>query len=321
MADLQCIPYEQGLQDVWDQLVNASRNGTFLLTRPFMDYHADRFSDCSLLFYKKGKLVALFAANHDEDSHTVWAHQGLTYGGFILSQDVYAQEVLDMQVMLEDYYRQQLHARTLIVKPIPSIYHTHPAEEPLYALFRSGAQLIGRGLSSAMPITRNPHLTALRLRTMQRARRAHITIRVDATDENINAFHTLLSECLHQRHGVSPVHTAAEMCLLTQRFPENIRLITAHAPDGTLLAGTWLFICQHVAHTQYLAANDQGRELGALDRVLHEIINCPAPFEAKLIDFGISTEDLGHILNTGLTHFKEGFGARGICYDTYQIDL
>ena len=37
--------------------------------------------------------------------------------------------------------------------------------------------------------------------------------------------------------------------------------------------------------------------------------------------FGISTEDNGRILNDGLIFEKEGFGARSVCYDTYELDL
>ena len=321
MPELICTPYNEERKEVWDLLVNASRNGTFLLTRPFMDYHADRFNDCSLLFYKKGKPVALFAANHEEKSHTVYAHQGLTYGGFILAQEVYAQEVLTMQTLIEDYYRQQLHARTLIVKPVPAIYHTYPSEEPIYALFRSHAQLIGRGLSDTIFLNHTPKLTALRRRSIQRAQRAHIAIRMDDSEENIHAFHALLTHCLQQRHQVKPVHSAEEMALLSQRFPNNIHLLTAHDPDGTLLAGSWIFCCRHIVHTQYLATNEQGRQQGALDLLLYEIIHKAAAQGVRGIDFGISTENLGRSLNNGLTHFKEGFGARGICYDTYQINL
>ena len=39
----------------WNDFVRQSRNGTFLLEREYMEYHADRFADHSLLFYK-GKI-------------------------------------------------------------------------------------------------------------------------------------------------------------------------------------------------------------------------------------------------------------------------
>ena len=38
-------------------------------------------------------------------------------------------------------------------------------------------------------------------------------------------------------------------------------------------------------------------------------------------DFGKSTEDGGTILNQQLIHQKEGFGGRGICYDTYKWNI
>ncbi len=45
------IPYSINRKETWDAFVQASKNGTFLLQRNFMDYHSDRFFDCSLLIY------------------------------------------------------------------------------------------------------------------------------------------------------------------------------------------------------------------------------------------------------------------------------
>ena len=64
----------------WDEFVAKSKNGTFLFDRNYMDYHADRFADFSLMFYNdKHKLCALLPANIDDG--TLYSHQGLTYGG------------------------------------------------------------------------------------------------------------------------------------------------------------------------------------------------------------------------------------------------
>ena len=59
-----------------------------------MDYHSDRFNDHSLLFYHKEKLVALLPANEKEKD--VHSHQGLTYGGLIISEHTNAQTVLNI---------------------------------------------------------------------------------------------------------------------------------------------------------------------------------------------------------------------------------
>jgi hypothetical protein len=39
------------------------------------------------------------------------------------------------------------------------------------------------------------------------------------------------------------------------------------------------------------------------------------------LDFGKSTETHSDILNENLIYQKEGFGARAVCYDTYEWDV
>ena len=80
----------------WDSFVRESKNGTFLLERSFMDYHSDRFQDCSLMIYEDNLLIGLFPANWEEKGHIVWSHQGLTYGGLVLSEDATQLQVLQM---------------------------------------------------------------------------------------------------------------------------------------------------------------------------------------------------------------------------------
>ena len=46
-----------------------------------MEYHADRFTDYSLLVYDGNKLLALLPANRSGD--VLYSHAGLTYGGVI----------------------------------------------------------------------------------------------------------------------------------------------------------------------------------------------------------------------------------------------
>ncbi|MFR1987241.1 MAG: hypothetical protein ACLS29_03385 [Prevotellamassilia sp.] len=143
---------------------------------------------------------------------------------------------------------------------------------------------------------------------------------------------------LQQRHGTLPVHSLEELQLLCERFPERIRLCTVHADDPfacngsaddrnslctleTMVAGCLLFLTDKVVHVQYIAANDLGCEIGALDWLFDQLIqDAQASAEhVPFFDFGISTEAGGQVLNGGLIFQKEGFGARAICYDTYAI--
>ena len=54
--------YTADRQALWDSFVDNSRNGTFLHKRGYMDYHAHRFTDHSLMFYRGEDLVAIMPA-------------------------------------------------------------------------------------------------------------------------------------------------------------------------------------------------------------------------------------------------------------------
>ena len=43
--------YSINRRELWDEFVSHSKNGTFLIRRGFMDYHADRFFDCSVMVF------------------------------------------------------------------------------------------------------------------------------------------------------------------------------------------------------------------------------------------------------------------------------
>ena len=74
MFDIQ--RYSPEREKAWNGLVASSKNATFLLDRGYMDYHAYRFHDCSLMFYKDGRLYALLPAHAAEG--TLVSHPGLT---------------------------------------------------------------------------------------------------------------------------------------------------------------------------------------------------------------------------------------------------
>ena len=50
--------YTQKQIQEWNEFIGDSRQGTFLFNRYYMDYHADRFQDASLMIYRKGQLYS-----------------------------------------------------------------------------------------------------------------------------------------------------------------------------------------------------------------------------------------------------------------------
>ena len=309
------VPYDDTHAEEWNAFVAASKNGTFLLDRRYMDYHSNRFRDCSLLFYKKGVLIAALPAHWVEDEGTICSHGGLTYGGLILSAHITAVEALEVFSCAMDWFRTSLGAVRWLYKPMPYIYHRQPAEEDLYALFRVGATLQSRAISSVVDMNDRLPMRELRRRGAKRASGAGVTY-VESTD--YAAFWPILTEVLETKHGRAPVHSLDEITLLHERFPEHIRLFLALRSDGAPLAGTVVYETERVAHAQYIASSAEGRTLGALDGLFGWLIDERYANKAYF-DFGISTEQGGTWLNEGLQFQKEGFGARAVVYDTYEI--
>lgn len=313
---IEAVPYNQSMADVWNAFVADSKNGTFLFHRDYMDYHADRFVDCSLLFYKKNELVALLPADYKQEEQTVYSHGGLTYGGLVLSDKISVADTMQVMSCAMEWMKLSLGAKQWIYKPVPHIYHRTPAEEDLYALFRQEAVLVSRGVSSVVDNEGRVAMRELRRRGAKKAADNNVAY-VESAD--LEAFWHILEEVLAERHGCKPVHTVDEMLRLKAAFPDSIRLFVAQV-DGRVVAGTLIYETATVAHAQYIASTDYGRSVGALDGLFSHLIT--DVFATKrYFDFGISTEQGGRYLNEGLVFQKEGFGARAVVYDTYSIRL
>lgn len=305
--------YKTGQQAEWDCFVDTSRNGTFLHKRGYMDYHAQRFADHSLMFYSGTELVAVMPAHIKEGCFC--SHNGLTYGGLLLSHNATTANVLELFDAMIKYLRKNSAATSIIYKPTPHIYHKYLCEEDLYALFRQGAMLIERKVSSAIPLKSPLPISGRRKLTASTKSRLHII-----EDGDFNQFWKILEERLQEKYNVAPVHSIEEITLLKNRFPNNIRLFCVTDKENNTLGGVVLFITENVVHMQYSATTEEGRRLSALDYLYEELIN--SRFDGKeYFDFGISVEDGGRYLNTGLIAYKERMGGRAVVYDTYIIDL
>lgn len=313
---MQVVRYTQEWEDGWNKLVKDSKNGTFLFNRNYMDYHHNRFNDCSLIFSEGDKILGLLPANWNVENKTVYSHQGLTYGGLILHTDVTAVQVMQMLDESIDYYHDNYGGVRFVYKPTPYIYHKYPSQEDLYGLYRHGARLMTRSLSSAIPLSHPLNMRELRKRGVKKAINNSLYL---SKTSDVHPFWDILDYVLSTFHHTHPVHSAEELELLMDRFPKEIQLFIVKCEDE-VVAGCLLFIMPQVVHVQYIAANDKGKELGALDLLFHYLINEKFQ-DIPYLDFGVSTENGGQILNEGLEFQKEGFGGRGVCYDSYEMYL
>jgi hypothetical protein len=311
VAEIELRRFEPAARSTWDEFVDGAKNATFLFRRDYMEYHADRFVDASLLVLRAGKLAAVIPANRRGGDWV--SHGGLTYGGVVCDERMSAEAMLAIFDALLEHLRASGVER-VVYKPVPHIYHAYPAEEDLYALFRAGARLARRDLGSSIEMASRYALAKGRRGAVKKSERGEIEV---GESRGFEAFMELETRLLEAKYGAKPVHSGAEIRRLAERFPRNIRLFTAQR-NGELLGGTVIYETPRVAHAQYIASSDAGREIGALDRLFAWLLD-EVYAEKRYFDFGISTEEEGRVLNHGLIDNKESWGARAIVYDHYEL--
>ena len=299
-------------QNAWDRYVDRARNATFLFKRGYMDYHADRFKDHSLMFFVGNHLHSLLPAHEVGD--TLYSHYGLTYGGLIMDIHVTITDTVKLFQELNEYLK-AAGFRHVVYRPIPWIYHRVPAEEDLYAIFwHCKARLMLRNVGTTIIIPQNIQWRKDHRRRLKNAQENGIRVERDASLEE---FWPLLEENLKKRFGAKPVHTLQEMLLLKSRFPEEIIQYNAYKDDH-IVGGITFYATPQVLHGQYSSTNDVGKQTGAMEAIyervmFHDYADC------HYLDFGSSTEQQGSVINEGLIAHKEGYGCfRYRLRDTYS---
>ena len=320
--------YTPADRPAWDAFVEVARNATFLHMRGYMDYHADRFADHSLLFFDtKGHLRGLLPANEetsaDAGAKVLWSHHGLTYGGLLLSMKETMETVLQIFDALMAYLRAEGFA-ALYYKQVPQTYHRYPSQEDDYALWRHGAVLDVCNIGAAIDLRASAAPEVERRRRRGRNKALGLGYRVEETSE-LARFWPIVVDNLRERYDARPVHTLDEILLLHSRFPRNIRCFTAVIDDGDgthIEAGTIVYETPTAVHMQYTHTTPRGRNDGAQDALYGAVMEYyRTQTEVRYFDFGTSNEQNGRYLNENLIAQKEGFGARGVAYRIFRIDL
>jgi len=306
--------YTVEYKNLWNEFVRNSKNTHFFFQRDYMEYHSDRFEDFScLVFDAKDKIIAILPANLK--GNIVYSHQGLTFGGFLVDDKMKTETMLEIFESLKLFLKEQ-NIEKVLYKCIPYIYYTKPSEEDRYALFRNDAKLIRRDVTSTIDLIEQVRYSKGRKWTVNKAKKESIKIFESGDYET---FWELLIEVLESNHEAKPVHTLEEIKKLASLFPKNIKLFLAKK-DEKIVSGALIYENQNIVHTQYLANSELGREIGALDLLIDYLIK-DIYKNKKYFDFGISNEDAGKYLNTGLIAQKEGFGARAVVHDFYELEI
>jgi hypothetical protein len=308
-AGVLAAKFEPRQQAAWDEFVRRSRNGHFMLERGYLDYHAQRFRDESLLFFRGERLVALLPAHRRDDA--LITHEGLPFAGLIVGPRTPHHDVRAVFEALRGHIRKS-GLRRLLYTPTPACYHATPFEDDLYLLHVLGARCSGMKLSAGFPGAAPPCLSKPTAHHLRRTARKHPCVYRECDD--VAAFWAYLEEFLRSRHGATPVHSAAEMALLKSRFPGQIRMLLAEA-RGEVLAGVLVYLTGRAQRLQYsFRRGEQPPRL--LARLYLHAASHPE-LRRAWVDLGTSVDPLTGEIDERLLASKEIMGARGVVIQTW----
>lgn len=298
---------------IWDTFVKECKNATFLFQRDFMEYHKDRFEDYSLLCFKNDKLIGVLPANINDK--IVYSHQGLTYGGLLVFEKLKFRDFLLAFKSVLDFLDGN-KIESLYTKQFPEMYTLIPSEELEYLHFIMQSKLVKVDVSSSLLLD-NRNYSKDRLVGIKKGVKNGLVIK------EVNEFEEFWDEILipnlSSKYQVKPTHSCDEISLLKELFPDNIRQFNVYK-ENKIVAGTTLFINEHLVHSQYMSADSDKNILGSLD-FLHDYLFTKVFSDKKIFDFGISNENSGKNINEGLLYWKEGFGARTQVYKKYKVKV
>lgn len=298
--------------EAWNNFIVEAKNGTFLFHRNFMEYHSDRFDDFSLLVYENEILKAVLPANIV--GNQVFSHQGLTYGGLVLNEKLRLENViLIVKEVLIFLNKNQI--TKLQIKQIPSIYNKFFSDELEYLLFLTKAVIFRKDTLSVINFNERIDFSQTRKSEIKKGRSNRLTINEEVGFEVF--WNKILIPNLKNKYNAAPVHSVDEIKKLAILF-KNIRQFNVYF-NNEIVAGATIFETEKVAHVQYISVDNTKTNLGSLDFLFdHLIANV---FQEKpYFDFGTSNEDNGKKLNSGLTFWKESFGARTVVQNFYEVN-
>ena len=208
MTKIRVTKYTSADKDKWDTFVDHSKNGVFLFRRDYLEYHADRFPDHSLMFYDGDELMALMPATLTDG--VLSSHAGLTFGGIISNHKMKVGLMIDLFAALGNSLLGEKVSR-LVYKAVPHIYHRLPAEEDLYALYVHHARLVRRDVSSTVDLKERIDLPKGRKYAVKQAEKHGISV---SRSFDFTTFMAIEAQLLDAKYDARPVHSVDEIELL-----------------------------------------------------------------------------------------------------------
>lgn len=331
---IEIMKYDRTFETQWDNIVENSINGTIFHTRKFINYHPkDRFEDDSLIIKHKGKVIALFpAAKVKKDDYIILkSHPGTSYGGPVLLKNIGLKKAFQLISAIEEYAKLNDYS-SIEFRICPKIFHKRPCDELDFAFINNGFKREDEELSTCYYLpdyqTNNTEELIYKFDNSSKGKARQginkgIKNNYDVRELLLNdysLFYDMLNSNL-KKHNTNPVHSLNELIELKNIYSHNIKISGVYFQN--ILIGGFLLMNINTQgwHIFYSAMDYKYTNLRPMNFLLFKTIEELANDNQKYLNFGISTEDGGRIINWDLFQFKESFNGMGILRTYWKKSL
>jgi lipid II:glycine glycyltransferase (peptidoglycan interpeptide bridge formation enzyme) len=130
----------------------------------------------------------------------------------------------------------------------------------------------------------------------------------------------ILEPRLVEKYAAKPVHSLAEIQLLHERFPKNIKQFSVYLEDK-IVAGITIFEFENGVKSQYGATSKKGEKYRALDFLFISLLDVFQKRGKHFFDMGIVNDSGEKGFHSGLLQQKEELGCTVWNQDFYKIKL
>lgn len=319
--------YDNSDELKWEEFLQNSNNGTLFHRRKFLNYHIEReFIDHSLIFEKKGKIIAVLPAAEvikSNDKKILHSHPGTTFGGLVYTKLNFEDTDTIIQELIQ--YSADNGFASIFIIPPSQLYHKIFNESTEYLLHWHGFNRAETYHSSIIDLCAKENVTDL---VSQRKRRYLKKIEENTQielrwDNDIDKFYPILLDN-KQRHNSKPTHTKAELKKLMKLMPDKFHLLMMYENKNPI-GGTFIFMANSTVGIIFYNMIDYDYEhIQPASFLILETMKWAKKHNLKYLDFGVSQlpqSDNPLAPSPSLIKFKEQFSSRGMLRIAYQKEL
>lgn len=302
MSNYTIIKYNDELFHAWDNFVNNSVNGNIYHTRNFLNYHhKDKFIDSSILIYHNKDIVCVLPCCCSGDRF--FSHKGATYGGPVFSEKVYNIKNLSIIIdLIFTYYNNKIEFR------ISNSIYNNVSDNVLLYLLSTKLRMIPE---LAWYINTNDDIinnirNIRNKKNIQKMMKDNNFICDKFEDiEDYTGFYKILQKNLNTKYKTYPTHTLDEF-LLVKKLLNEYQSLYLVKNNGIIYGGVYVIkVTTKCWYTFYISKNIDIINNMSIVYIMYKIQQDAKKSNVNYVDYGITTENQGEILNIGLSEFKE----------------